>query len=54
MFFPILAHDHYYLIVFNIYKGASVIIDNSHSAGTYEEKYKDKYDLVVRKTILND
>ncbi|PWA59440.1 hypothetical protein CTI12_AA391600 [Artemisia annua] len=46
VFFPIIAHDHYYLIVFNIFKGASVIIDNSDSGGTYEGKYKENYDLV--------
>ncbi|PWA67717.1 hypothetical protein CTI12_AA316580 [Artemisia annua] len=46
VFFPIISHDHYYLIVFNIIKGTSVIIDNSDSDGTYEGKYKENYEFV--------
>ena len=52
VFFPIIAHEHYYLIVFNILKGTSVIIDNIDSVETYEEKYKEIYEFVVRNTIL--
>nr|GEU75984.1 peptidase C48, SUMO/sentrin/Ubl1 [Tanacetum cinerariifolium] len=40
-FFPIIAHGHYYLIVFNLKTGKPVIIDNSESDATYEGKYKD-------------
>ncbi|PWA34501.1 Peptidase C48, SUMO/Sentrin/Ubl1 [Artemisia annua] len=32
-FFPIIAHEHFYLIVFNLEKGTSVILDNSNSGG---------------------
>ncbi|PWA40472.1 hypothetical protein CTI12_AA560510 [Artemisia annua] len=39
-FFPIIAHHHYYLVVFNLLKGTSVIIDNSNSGQTYDTKYK--------------
>ncbi|PWA37771.1 hypothetical protein CTI12_AA576340 [Artemisia annua] len=46
VFFPIISHDLYYLIVFNIIKGTSVIIDNSDSDGTYEGKYKENYEFV--------
>ncbi|PWA38382.1 hypothetical protein CTI12_AA581920 [Artemisia annua] len=46
VFFPIISHDHYYPIVFNIIKGTSVIIDNSDSDGTYEGKYKENYEYV--------
>ncbi|GKD80202.1 ulp1 protease family, C-terminal catalytic domain-containing protein, partial [Tanacetum coccineum] len=41
-FFPIIAHEHYYLVVFNFLKGNTVIIDNSRTQMTYETKYKTK------------
>ncbi|GKA46848.1 peptidase C48, SUMO/sentrin/Ubl1 [Tanacetum coccineum] len=47
-FFPIIAHGHYYLIVFNLKTGKSVIIDNSESDATYEGKYKDNVEFVNR------
>ncbi|PWA66292.1 hypothetical protein CTI12_AA334370 [Artemisia annua] len=37
-FFSIIAHHHYYLVVFNLFKGTSVIIDNSISGATYDSK----------------
>ncbi|GJU39460.1 peptidase C48, SUMO/sentrin/Ubl1 [Tanacetum coccineum] len=46
-FFPIIAHGHYYLIVFNLKTGKSVIIDNSESDATYEGKYKDNVEFVL-------
>ncbi|PWA37056.1 hypothetical protein CTI12_AA594850 [Artemisia annua] len=45
-FFPIIAHHHYYLVVFNLLKGTSVIIDNSNSGQTYDAKYKHVCDLL--------
>ncbi|GJU23405.1 peptidase C48, SUMO/sentrin/Ubl1 [Tanacetum coccineum] len=45
-FFPIIAHGHYYLIVFNLKTGKPVIIDNSESDATYEGKYKDNVEFV--------
>nr|GEW38229.1 peptidase C48, SUMO/sentrin/Ubl1 [Tanacetum cinerariifolium] len=54
-FFPIIAHGHYYLIVFNLKTGKPVIIDNSESDATYEGKYKDNVEFVVKeKAIEND
>ncbi|GJS50773.1 hypothetical protein Tco_0624135 [Tanacetum coccineum] len=47
-FFPIIAHGHYYLIVFNLKTGKSVIIDNSESDATYEGKYKDNVEFVKK------
>ncbi|GJX11558.1 hypothetical protein Tco_0201417 [Tanacetum coccineum] len=35
-FITIIAHEHYYLVVFNLSKGDYVIIDNSKSAQTYD------------------
>ncbi|GJY67401.1 hypothetical protein Tco_0469639 [Tanacetum coccineum] len=46
-FFPIIAHGHYYLIVFNLKTGKAVIIDNSESDATYEGKYKDNVEFVM-------
>ncbi|PWA40731.1 hypothetical protein CTI12_AA560210 [Artemisia annua] len=43
-FFPIIAHEHFYLVVFNISKGTSVIIDNSPKA--YDAKYKKECDVL--------
>ncbi|GJY28382.1 hypothetical protein Tco_0404149 [Tanacetum coccineum] len=37
-FFPIIAHEHYYLVIFNFLKGNTVIIDNSNTQMTYEAK----------------
>nr|GEZ83285.1 peptidase C48, SUMO/sentrin/Ubl1 [Tanacetum cinerariifolium] len=45
-FFPIIAHGHYYLIVFNLKTGKPMIIDNSESDATYEGKYKDNVEFV--------
>ena len=53
VFFPIISSEHYYLIVFNIQKGNAVIIDNSDSDATYDGKYKDNFDLVVRTDLYN-
>nr|GEV16643.1 ulp1 protease family, C-terminal catalytic domain-containing protein [Tanacetum cinerariifolium] len=39
-FFPIISHEHYYLVVFNFLKGNTVIIDNSKTKMTYDTKYK--------------
>ncbi|GJR16287.1 peptidase C48, SUMO/sentrin/Ubl1 [Tanacetum coccineum] len=46
-FFPIIAHGHYYLIVFNLKIRKTVIIDNSESDATYEGKYKDNVEFVL-------
>ncbi|GKB88028.1 FAR1 DNA binding domain, zinc finger, SWIM-type, MULE transposase domain containing protein [Tanacetum coccineum] len=53
-FFPIIAHGHYYLIVFNLKTGKSVIIDNSESDATYEGKYKDNVEFVIVSRIYDD
>ncbi|GJU01445.1 ulp1 protease family, C-terminal catalytic domain-containing protein [Tanacetum coccineum] len=45
-FFPIIAHEHYYLVVFNLLKDTSVIIDNLKSSQTYDTKYKQVCDLL--------
>ncbi|PWA48886.1 hypothetical protein CTI12_AA488630 [Artemisia annua] len=45
-FFPIIAHHHYYLVVFYLFKGTSVIIDNSISGATYDSKYKHVCDFL--------
>ncbi|GJU32122.1 peptidase C48, SUMO/sentrin/Ubl1 [Tanacetum coccineum] len=45
-FFPIIAHGHYYLIVFNLKTGKAVIIDNIESDATYDGKYKDNVEFV--------
>nr|GEX45392.1 peptidase C48, SUMO/sentrin/Ubl1 [Tanacetum cinerariifolium] len=45
-FFPIIAHGHYYLIVFNLKTWKAVIIDNSESDATYDGKYKDNVEFV--------
>ncbi|GJS05839.1 ulp1 protease family, C-terminal catalytic domain-containing protein [Tanacetum coccineum] len=48
-FFPIIAHEHYYLVVFNFLKGNTVIIDNSRTQMTYETKYKTICELLTEK-----
>ncbi|PWA77955.1 hypothetical protein CTI12_AA221260 [Artemisia annua] len=45
-FFPIIAHEHFYLVVFNISKGTIVIIDNSPKA--YDAKYKKECDVLKK------
>ncbi|GJR25357.1 ulp1 protease family, C-terminal catalytic domain-containing protein [Tanacetum coccineum] len=45
-FFPIIAHEHYYLVVFNFLKGTTVIIDNSKTPMSYEAKYKKVCDVL--------
>ncbi|GJV81848.1 ulp1 protease family, C-terminal catalytic domain-containing protein [Tanacetum coccineum] len=45
-FFPIIAHEHYYLVVFNFLKGTTMIIDNSKTLMTYEAKYKEVCDVL--------
>nr|GEW74867.1 ulp1 protease family, C-terminal catalytic domain-containing protein [Tanacetum cinerariifolium] len=45
-FFPIIAHEHYYLIVFNFLKGSTVIIDNSKTKMMYDAKYKSVCELL--------
>ncbi|PWA77327.1 Peptidase C48, SUMO/Sentrin/Ubl1 [Artemisia annua] len=47
-FFPIIAHEHFYLVVFNLPKGTSVIIDNSSSGATYESKYSKECDILKK------
>ncbi|PWA36928.1 hypothetical protein CTI12_AA594900 [Artemisia annua] len=47
-FFPIIAHEHFYLIVFNLEKGTSVILDNSNSGATYESKYSKEIDILKK------
>ncbi|GJW19708.1 hypothetical protein Tco_0027144 [Tanacetum coccineum] len=46
-FFPIIAHEHYYLVVFNFLKGNTVIIDNSKTRMTYDAKYKTVCELLI-------
>ncbi|GJV20198.1 ulp1 protease family, C-terminal catalytic domain-containing protein [Tanacetum coccineum] len=46
-FFPIIAHEHYYLVVFNLLKGNTVIIDNSRTHMTYDVKYKTVCELLI-------
>ncbi|GJW09016.1 peptidase C48, SUMO/sentrin/Ubl1 [Tanacetum coccineum] len=53
-FFPIIAHGHYYLIVFNLKTGKAVIIDNSESDATYEGKYKDNVEFVVKEEAIDN
>ncbi|GJX90014.1 ulp1 protease family, C-terminal catalytic domain-containing protein [Tanacetum coccineum] len=45
-FFPIIAHEHYYLIVFNFLKGTTVVIDNSKTQMTDDAMYKTVCDLL--------
>nr|GEY39698.1 ulp1 protease family, C-terminal catalytic domain-containing protein [Tanacetum cinerariifolium] len=45
-FFSIIAHEHYYLVVFNFLKGNTVIIDNSKTKMTYDAKYKTVCELL--------
>nr|GEU49575.1 ulp1 protease family, C-terminal catalytic domain-containing protein [Tanacetum cinerariifolium] len=47
-FFPIIAHEHYYLVVFNFLKGNTVIIGNSNTRMTYEAKYKTLCELLKK------
>nr|GEY20773.1 hypothetical protein [Tanacetum cinerariifolium] len=47
-FFPIIAHEHYYLVVFNFLKGNTVIIDNSKTKMTYDAKYKTVCELLKK------
>nr|GEU60934.1 hypothetical protein [Tanacetum cinerariifolium] len=48
-FFPIIFHEHYYLVVFNFLKGNTVIIDNSKTKMTYDVKYKTVCELLTAK-----
>ncbi|GJR15411.1 ulp1 protease family, C-terminal catalytic domain-containing protein [Tanacetum coccineum] len=54
-FFPIIAHEHYYLVVFNFLKGTTLIIDNSKMPMSYEAKYKKVCDVLHPRTkkLLN-
>lgn len=47
VFFPIIAHEHYYVIVFDLEKGHAIILDNSISDGDYDGKYKAIFVFVV-------
>ena len=47
VFFPIIAHEHYYVIVFNLEKGQAIILDNSISDADYDGKYKAIFVFVV-------
>ena len=53
VFFPIVVHDHYYVIVFDLEKGKSVILDNSISDADYDGKYKKVVDFVVSYVCSN-
>nr|GEV16638.1 ulp1 protease family, C-terminal catalytic domain-containing protein [Tanacetum cinerariifolium] len=44
----IIAHEHYYLVVFNFLKGNTVIIDNSKTKMTYDAKYKTVCELLKK------
>ncbi|PWA37596.1 hypothetical protein CTI12_AA587400 [Artemisia annua] len=46
VFFPIIAHGHYYVTVFDLEKGHAVILDNSISDGDYDGKYKEIFVFV--------
>ncbi|GJX58644.1 ulp1 protease family, C-terminal catalytic domain-containing protein [Tanacetum coccineum] len=48
VFFPIIAHEHYYLVVFNFLKGNIVIIDNSKTQMTHDVKYKIVCELLKK------
>ncbi|GKD51079.1 ulp1 protease family, C-terminal catalytic domain-containing protein [Tanacetum coccineum] len=52
-FFPIIAHEHYYLVVFNFLKGNTVIIDNSRTQMTYETKYKTVCELLEKLLFMH-
>ncbi|GJZ55627.1 hypothetical protein Tco_0610820 [Tanacetum coccineum] len=45
-YFRVIAQHHFYLVVFNLKKGGSVIIDNSRSQQSYDIKYKTFCDLL--------
>jgi hypothetical protein len=47
VFFPIIAHGHYYVIVFDLEKDHAIIRDNSISDGDYDGKYKAIFVFVV-------
>ncbi|PWA80134.1 hypothetical protein CTI12_AA197920 [Artemisia annua] len=51
VFFPIMAHAHYYVIVFDLEKGNAVILDNSISDADYDGKYKDIFVFVKEMLI---
>ncbi|PWA69434.1 ulp1 protease family, C-terminal catalytic domain-containing protein [Artemisia annua] len=51
LFFPIIAHGHYYVTVFDLEKGNAVILDNNISDATYDGKYKDIFDFVKEMLI---
>ena len=53
VFFPIVVHDHYYVIVFDLEKGNSLILDNSISDADYDGKYKKVVDFVVSYVCYN-
>ncbi|GKA23445.1 ulp1 protease family, C-terminal catalytic domain-containing protein [Tanacetum coccineum] len=48
VFFSIIDHEHYYLVVFNFLKGNTVIIDNSKTQMTYDAKYKTVCELLKK------
>lgn len=47
VFFPIISHGHYFLIVFNLKKAAFNIIDNSAATTEYSPKYEPVASVVV-------
>nr|GEZ55531.1 ulp1 protease family, C-terminal catalytic domain-containing protein [Tanacetum cinerariifolium] len=47
-FFTIIAHEHYYLVVFNFLKDNTVIIGNSKTKMTYDAKYKTVCELLKK------
>ncbi|PWA79650.1 ulp1 protease family, C-terminal catalytic domain-containing protein [Artemisia annua] len=52
VFFPILAYEHFYVIVINIRNGYAVILDNLKSDAPYDGKYKKVFEFV--KSLLVD
>ncbi|PWA57465.1 Peptidase C48, SUMO/Sentrin/Ubl1 [Artemisia annua] len=52
VFFPILAYEHFYVIVFNIRNGYAIILDNLKSDAPNDGKYKKVFEFV--KSLLVD
>ncbi|PWA57785.1 hypothetical protein CTI12_AA406470 [Artemisia annua] len=52
VFFPIIAHGHYYVTVFDLEKGHAVILDNNISDGDYDGKYKEIF-VFVKEVLVH-
>ncbi|PWA99486.1 hypothetical protein CTI12_AA002730 [Artemisia annua] len=52
VFIPIIAHAHYYVIVFDLEKGQAVILDNSIYGGDYDGKYR-KIFVFVKEMLVH-